>query len=195
MNLRKTLLITTLGLALAGCGNDADPPATTASAPGPQSGADGSPGPGPASAPKLVASEPASVSIEGATGVNDDCNIEGVDRQLFTSATVTVPQGGTHAFAGWIVDKAGNAIPTRLKLVVTGVGSTSGLFTTESVTWVDRAGVSETRGYGPELNKSGFVFNVDTTDVPAGRYHIFVTGAGATGAVVCDPGRQIVIEG
>lgn len=195
MNLRKILLITTLGVALAGCGNDADPPAATAPAPGPQSAADGSLGSGPAAAPKLVASAPASVSIEGATGVNDDCNIEGVDRQLFTSPTVTVPKGGTHAFAGWIVDKAGNVVPTGLKLVVTGVGSTSGLFTSEAVTWVDRAGVGQTRGYGPELNKSGFVFNVDTADVPAGRYHVFVTGAGATGTVVCDPGRQVVIEG
>lgn len=194
MNLRNPLLLAALVAALVACGTDAPSPAASST---PAAAAMPDPVPdtlaGPPPAPKLVAAAP--LSTEGATGLNDDCNIEGVDGKLFTSDTLTIAKGGTHEFGGWIVDKAGKTIPTGLKLVVVGVGETSGLFTSDVVTWIDRAGVAETRGYGAELAKSGFAFQVDTADVPAGRYHTFVVGNGATGQVVCDPGRQIVIEG
>jgi len=193
MNLRTTLLFAALVVSLAGCGNDATAPTTStpAAAPLPEPVPDTLAGPPPA--PKLAASAP--VSTEGATGLNDDCNLEGVDGKLFSSASLTVPQGGTREFGGWIVDKAGKMIPTKLQLVVAGVGATSGLFTSDAATWIDRAGVAETRGYGADLAKSGFMFKVDTTDVPAGTYHVYVMGDGAAGKVVCDPGRQLVVEG
>ena len=193
MNLRTTLLFAALVITLAGCGNDAAPSTagTSAGEPLPEPVPDTLAGPPPA--PKLVSASP--VSTEGATGLNDDCNLEGVDGDLFKSASLTVPQGGTREIGGWLVDKAGKMIPTNLQLVVAGVGATAGVFISDAATWVDRAGVAETRGYGPELAKSGFLFKVDMADVPAGTYHVYVMGDGAAGKVVCDPGRQLVVEG
>lgn len=192
MNMRTTLLFAALVVSLAGCGNDAVTPAgSTAAEPLPEPVPDTLAGPPPA--PKLMAASP--VSTEGSTGLNDDCNVEGVSGELFSSESVTVPQGGTREFGGWIVDKAGNMIPTNLQLIVAGVGDTPGVFTSDAATFVDRAGVAETRGYGPELAKSGFTFNVDTADVPAGTYHVYVMGDGASGKVICDPGRQLVVGG
>lgn len=191
MNLRTTLLFAALLTTLAACGSDTPAPAGADASAMPDPVPDTLAGPPPA--PKLVASTP--VSLEGATGVNDDCNIEGIDGNLYTSASLTIPKGGTHEFGGWIVDKAGKTIPTNLKLMVSGVGNTSGVYTSDAVTWVDRAGVAETRGYGAELAKSGFSFKVDTSDLAPGTYHAFVVGDGTSGKVVCDPGRQVVIEG
>lgn len=196
MNLRTPLLIAAMAATLAACGADAPPPAaptgTGAVAPTAEPVPDTLSGPPPA--PRLAASAP--ISLEGSTGVNDDCNVEGIDGKLFTDASLSFPKGGTREIGGWIVDKAGKAIPTNLTLVVAGVGSTSGVFTSTAATWLDRAGVAETRGYGPELARSGFSFKVDTADVPAGTYHVFVVGDAAAGnKLVCDPGRQLVIEG
>jgi len=140
----------------------------------------------------LVSSQP--VSTEGAVGLNQDCNIEGVDGRLFETAALEVARTGVHEFTGWIVNAPAGAIPKNLKLVVNGVAETSGVWTSEAVTMIERKGVAETRGYPAELANSGFSFKVDISALPVGKYHVFVMAADEKGLMTCDPGRQIELK-
>jgi hypothetical protein len=180
-------------IALSGCGNDSTP----------NPGATGQVSPSAAKPPasdaaaaiagetKLASSPP--VSTVGATSLNKDCNVEGVDGALFTAEALTIKSRGTHEISGWVVDVKNRAVPQNLKLIVAGVGKTAGVWTNQAPMSIERKGVAETRGYGPEVNNSGFSFKVDTSVLPAGSYHVYVMSAGKTGLLVCDPGRQMNI--
>lgn len=173
--------------ALAGCGNDSDPrpPADVAA------GSGSTTAPVLTSEAKLTSSEP--VSIEGGASLIKSCNVEGVDGALFAAEALTIPRKGTHEISGWVVDADNRSVPQDLKLILAGVGVTGGTWTNQTPVWVERKGVAETRGYGPELNNSGFSFTVDTSVVPAGTYHVYVISSGTKGLVVCDPGRQLTL--
>ncbi|MEO6384464.1 MAG: hypothetical protein ABIO30_08410, partial [Thermomonas sp.] len=135
------------------------------------------------------------VSTEGAASLNEDCNLEGVDGVLFTTDGATIARYGTHEISGWVVDAKHHTIPQDLRLVVAGVGTLTDVWTNRSPTWIERKGVADSRGYGPELHNSGFSFQIDTSPLPAGVYHVYVISAGAKGLLVCDPGRQVTIAG
>ena len=107
--------------------------------------------------------------------------------------SLTIQGKGTHEISGWVVDAKNRAVPQDLKLIVAGVGKTSGVWSNQAPMWIERKGVAETRGYGAELNNSGFSFKVDTSVLPAGSYHVYVMSAGKTGLLICDPGRQLNI--
>ena len=141
----------------------------------------------------LVSSEP--VSTEDAVVLNEHCNIEGIDNRLFEAAALNVDRAGAHEISGWIVNAPAGAIPKNLNLVVNGVGKTAGVWTSGAVTMIERKGVAETRGYPAELANSGFSFKVDTNVLPAGKYHVYVIAADEKGSVICDPGRQIDLQG
>lgn len=176
-------------LVLGGCGSDSGtnaPPAGAPQAMGatvPARSADLPSG--------LVSSAP--VSTEGAVSLNQDCNVEGIDGKLFTTDIFSMTRRGTHEISGWVVDAKHHVIPKDLQLVVAGVGATTGAWTSHSPVWIDRKGVAETRGYGAELNSSGFAFKVDTSAVPLGSYHVYVISSGTNGAVMCDPGRLVTL--
>jgi hypothetical protein len=180
-------------IALSGCGNDSAPRPNAASEVSPSAA---KPPATEAAASiareaKLTSSPP--VSTDGAISLNKDCNVEGVDGALFTAEGLTIQGKGTHEISGWVVDAKNRVIPQDLKLIVAGVGSTAGVWTNQAPMWIERKGVAETRGYGPELNNSGFAFKVDTSILPAGSYHVYVMSPGKTGLLVCDPGRQLNI--
>lgn len=178
-------------IALAGCGNDNATPQPADAAPTSAAPAAADVASPIAAGAQLASSEP--VSTEGAVSLNDDCNVEGVDGTLFTADELSISRQGTHEISGWVVDAKNRAIPAGLKLVVAGVGNTAGVWTNQAPTWIERKGVAETRGYGPELYNSGFSFKVDTSAIPAGAYHVYVMSSGANGLQVCDPGRQVTI--
>ncbi len=178
-------------LSLAGCGNDGAtpqseaPPASAAKPTSQQSAA--------AASTEMRLTSTGPVSTDGAVSLNSDCNVEGVDGALFTAQGLTINGKGTHDISGWVVDAKNRTVPQNLKLIIAGVGTTSGSWSNLAPTWIDRKGVAETRGYGPELNNSGFSFKVDTSVLAAGAYHVYVMSSGKTGLLVCDPGRQLTI--
>lgn len=186
-------------IALSGCGNDSAPrpdaageaSPSAAKPPATEAATETAAAIAIASEAKLTSSAP--ISTEGATSLNKDCNVEGVDGALFAAEGLTINGKGTHEISGWVVDAKNRTVPQDLKLIVAGVGNTAGVWTNQAPMWIERKGVAETRGYGPEINNSGFSFKVDTSILPAGSYHVYVMSSGKAGLLICDPGRQLKI--
>ena len=132
--------------------------------------------------------------MEGAVSLNKDCNVEGIDGTLFDAKALTIQRHGVHEISGWVVDADSRTIPQDLRLVVAGLGNTAGVWTNQAPTWIERKGVAENRGYGPELNNSGFSFKVDTSKLAAGTYHVYVMSLATKRLLVCDPGRQLTLS-
>lgn len=139
----------------------------------------------------LVKAEP--ISTDGAPNFNENCNIEGVDGILFVGDQIVVSKATKHEISGWLINPLEKTTGTDLKLVIAGVGATSGVWTSELVTRIERAGVAETRAYSSDLVNSGFSFNVDMGQLVNGEYHVYVMLANAGGVAICDPGRQIKV--
>lgn len=139
----------------------------------------------------LMKSEP--IATEGVPNFSQDCNLEGVDGILFTSDQIVVSKSTQHEISGWLVNPLEKSLGNDLKLVIAGVGTTPGFWTSQSVSRIERAGVAKTRAYAPELTNSGFSFTVDMKELVNGEYHVYVMLANAGGNAVCDPGRQIKV--
>lgn len=174
--------------ALAGCGNDNDPQPTEETA----SVSTATATPVVSTETQLASSEP--ISTEGAVSLNKDCNVEGIDGALFDAQALTIQRHGVHEISGWVVDADNRTIPQDLRLVVAGLGNTVGVWTNQAPTWIERKGVAQNRGYGPELNNSGFSFKVDTGKLAAGTYHVYVMSSATKRLLVCDPGRQLTLS-
>lgn len=189
-----SVLALALTLALAGCGNDQaglPAPAATPAADQPAPAPSQPTAVAPAAAASLVASDP--VQTQGAASLNSDCNVEGVDGVLFEGQALPLAKGEHHV-TGWIVDSRTKTVPAELRLAVTGVGDTKGTWLANTPKRIARQGVVETRGYDAAVLENGFDFTIDSSQLPAGTYHVFVVTQSG-GLAVCDPGRQVVIGG
>ena len=152
----------------------------------------------PAAAPVIIApqyalTKSAPISTDGAPNFSQDCNLEGVDGILFSGDQIVISKSTKHDITGWLINPVEKSLGNDLRLVIAGVGTTPDVWTSQLATRVDRAGVAETRSYGPELANSGFSFTTDLHELVNGEYHVFVTLSNAGGLAVCDPGRQIKV--
>ena len=193
-NLVKSLgLSLAIALILSGCNNEAEQPVTATVEP-----VDAAPDVAevaPPAAPVLTGSLPtaSAAKSEQAEVTISSCNIELANNQSMDGAVPSVSLGADINIVGWFVDQQALSIGDPLVLKISNFEQTQ--FWDVPVTKrTERQDIVATYKANANLANAGFDVTLNLSQMPAGRYNVYLSHASSAGNQICGQGRSIEIK-
>jgi hypothetical protein len=191
MNMTRLALVAAVALALTACGKTEDHDQAVATGPAPaESVAQAAPST-PESAPMSVVETP--VRIASLASKTTDCNLENVNGAALEGDAPSVPRNAPVTVAGWLVDVAAGAVPSKARLRLENADGTSAWEQPISE-WGDRPDIVAAKGNNAAFQKSGFTTTMQVGALPPGTYAIYLAYDASAGESACAVGRHITLD-
>ena len=178
---RNTVVLLTLVIAIAGCGDSNKTPQPSAAKSGTSPIVHVPPG-----FSERLPEELRSVAING----GGKCNLERVNGQVFANDPIAVPRTGELQFEGWIINE-GATVAMEQVWIRASTGPKVLYSSTES--GPKRPDIV-TAFKSPNYEASGFKAFMDSSKQPAGDYSLTLIGLSQGKAYMCDNGRRVSLK-
>ena len=193
-NLVKSLgLSLAIPLILSGCSNEAEQPVTETVEP-----VDAAPDVAevaPPAAPVLTGSLPtaSTAKSEQAEVTIASCNIELANNQSMDGAVPSVSLGADINIVGWFVEQQALSIGDPLVLKISNFEQTQ-FWDVPVSKRTERQDIVAAYKANANLANAGFDVTLNLSQMPAGRYNIYLSHASGAGNQICGQGRSIEIK-
>jgi hypothetical protein len=126
--------------------------------------------------------------------VSSTCNLEMIDGVLVPDASPIEPKARVFPVSGWAVDDVARRAPPEIQIRIASQTGDGRVWSQTAVPAIDRTDVQQIQGGAPELLKSGFAAEIDTSALPAGEYRVRIAYQRDGKEVACDNGRGVVLK-
>jgi len=193
-NLVKSLgLSLAIALILSGCNNEAEQPVAETVEP-----VDAAPDVvevAPPAAPVLTGTLPtaSAAKSEQAEVTIASCNIELANNQSMDGAVPSVSLGADINIVGWFVEQQALSIGDPLVLKISNFEQTQ-FWDVPVSKRTERQDIVAAYKANANLANAGFDVTLNLSQMPAGRYNVYLSHASSAGNQICGQGRSIEIK-
>ena len=194
LNLMKTLgLSLAIAMMVSGCQNQVEEPA--AEAVQPVDAAPDAPGVVQPAAPVLTGIMPtaSAVNTEQPMVTITNCNIELANAQSMDGAVPSVSLAADINIVGWFVDQQALSIGDPLVLKISNFEQTQ-YWDVPVTKRTERQDIVAAYKANSNLANAGFDVTLNLSQMPAGRYNVYLSHASSAGNQICGQGRSIEIK-
>ncbi len=194
LNLMKTLgLSLAIAMMVSGCQNEVEEP--TSEAVQPMDAAPDSPEVVQPAAPILTGILPTASAInnELPTATITNCNIELANAQSMDGAVPSVSLAADINIVGWFVDQQALSIGDPLVLKISNFEQ-SQYWDVPVTKRSERQDIVAAFKANSNLANAGFDVTLNLSQMPAGRYNVYLSHASSAGNQICGQGRSIEIK-